>query len=107
MNKVSYQTDNVANALAGLREVLDPEIGLNVVDMGLIYQLQIDEAAAKIFVIMTLSTQFCPMGHSIVDGVENNLLAHFPGYTVLVKVVFEPAWTQEMISKEGLDFLNR
>ena len=107
MNEVSNNTDHVANALAGLREVLDPEIGLNVVDMGLIYQLQIDEAAGKIFVIMTLSTQFCPMGHSIVDGVENNLLARFPGYTVLVKVVFEPAWTQEMISKEGLDFLNR
>ena len=99
--------NEVSNALAGLREVLDPEIGLNVVDMGLIYQLQIDEAARKIFVIMTLSTQFCPMGHSIVDGVENNLLAHFPDYTVLVKVVFEPAWNQGMISKEGLDFLNR
>lgn len=107
MNEVSNNTANVAGALAGLREVLDPEIGLNVVDMGLIYQLQIDEAARKIFVIMTLSTQFCPMGHSIVDGVENNLLAHFPGYTVLVKVVFEPVWSQQMISKEGLDFLNR
>jgi metal-sulfur cluster biosynthetic enzyme len=62
MNEVSNNAITVANALAGLREVLDPEIGLNVVDMGLIYQLQIDEAARKIFVIMTLSTQFCPMG---------------------------------------------
>jgi metal-sulfur cluster biosynthetic enzyme len=107
MNEISSHTVNVANALAGLREVLDPEIGLNVVDMGLVYQLEIDEAVRKIVVIMTLSTQFCPMGHSIIDAVENNLLAHFPGYTVLVKVVFEPVWNQQMISKEGLDFLNR
>lgn len=107
MNRVADHTVNFANALAGLREVRDPEIGLNVVDMGLIYQLQIDETAKRIFVIMTLTTQFCPMSHAIVDGVENNLLSHFPGYTVQVNVTFDPVWNQAMISQQGIEFLGR
>jgi metal-sulfur cluster biosynthetic enzyme len=107
MTAITNHTIKRTNALAGLREVLDPEVGLNVVDMGLIYLLDIDEDAKKIFVIMTLTTQFCPMGHSIVDGVENNLKTNFPDYRVQVNVAFDPPWSQEMISQEGLDFLNR
>ena len=94
-------------ALAGLHEVLDPEIGLSVVDMGLIYQLNFEEEEKKIFGVMTLSTQFCPMGQSIVDGVRNNLASGFPEYDVQVELTFDPSWNYEMISKEGQDFLNR
>lgn len=94
-------------ALACLHEVLDPEVGLSVVDMGLIYELNFEEEAKKIFGVMTLSTQFCPMGQSIVDGVRNNLSSNFPEYDVEVNVVFDPPWTYEMISQEGHDFLNR
>jgi metal-sulfur cluster biosynthetic enzyme len=94
-------------AMAGLREVTDPEVGLNVVDMGLIYELNMEEETKKILVLMTLTSQFCPMGHSIVDGVENNLKANFPDFEVQVRVTFDPPWSQEMISQEGLDFLNQ
>ncbi|AWO00363.1 FeS assembly SUF system protein SufT [Chitinophaga alhagiae] len=94
-------------ALASLHDVLDPEIGLNVVDLGLIYQLNFEEDSRKIFALMTLTTQFCPMGQSIADGVKNNLSACFPGYDVELELVFDPPWNHEMISEEGQNFLNR
>ncbi len=106
MNFAVTLTENTAAALTTLCEVLDPEVGLNVVDMGLIYQLDIDEESKKIFTLMTLSTQFCPMGHSIVDAVTNRLPISFPGYDVQVMVTFDPPWNATMISKEGQLFLN-
>ncbi|MBL7696984.1 MAG: metal-sulfur cluster assembly factor [Chitinophagaceae bacterium] len=96
-----------ATALGGLREVLDPELSLNVVDLGLIYQLNFEERSKEILVIMTLSTPFCPMGDSIVNSVKNNLTAGFPGYDVQVSLTFDPPWSYQMITKEGLNFLNR
>ena len=94
-------------ALAGLQEVYDPEVGLNVVDMGLIYKLNFDEDAKRIDALMTLSTQFCPMGESIVNGVSNRLKISFPGYDVRVSLTFDPPWNYEMISEEGRNFLNK
>jgi len=94
-------------ALTGLQEVYDPEIGLNVVDMGLIYQLNFDEEEQRIDALMTLSTQFCPMGESIVNGVSNRLKTSFQEYDVVVNLTFDPPWNYEMISEEGRNFLNR
>jgi len=107
MNVRTNHTMNCTIALAGLYDVYDPEVGLNVVDMGLIYQINFDEEAKQIDVLMTLSTQFCPMGESIVDSVTNNLKNNFPGYTVQVNLTFDPPWNYTMISEEGRKFLNR
>lgn len=96
-----------AFALEGLREVIDPELGLNVVDLGFIYQLNFDERSKELDVVMTLSTPSCPMGNSIVTAVKNNLTAGFAGYNVQINLTFDPQWTYEMISEEGLHFLNR
>lgn len=107
MNVRTNHTMNCTIALAGLYDVYDPEVGLNVVDMGLIYQINFDEEAKQIDVLMTLSTQFCPMGESIVDSVTNNLKNNFPGYTERVNLTFDPPWNYSMISEEGRKFLNR
>lgn len=93
-------------AQAALLHVLDPEIGLNVVDLGLIYQIDFDEADKLIFCSMTLTTQFCPMGESIRDGVQQALENAFPSYRVQVDVVFDPPWSPERISEDGQEFLN-
>ena len=106
MNVRTNHTMNCTIALAGLYDVYDPEVGLNVVDMGLIYQINFDEEAKQIDVLMTLSTQFCPMGESIVDSVTNNLKNNFLGYTVQVNLTFDPPWNYTMISEEGRKFLN-
>lgn len=107
MNVRTNHTMNCTIALAGLYDVYDPEVGLNVVDMGLIYQINFGEEAKQIDVLMTLSTQFCPMGESIVDSVTNNLKNNFSGYTVEVNLTFDPPWNYTMISEEGRKFLNR
>lgn len=93
-------------ALAALRNVMDPEIGLNVVDLGLIYQLDFDEAEKKIYCGMTLTTQFCPMGESITNAAKEILKTSFPGYNIEIKLTFDPPWSHEMISEEGREFLN-
>ncbi len=94
-------------AQAGLYEVFDPEIGLNVVDLGLIYQIDFNEDDKTIQTIMTLTTQFCPMGESIQSDVNQSLQNAFKDYIVNVRLSFDPPWSQENISPEGQEFLNQ
>jgi len=93
-------------ALAGLYDVFDPEIGLNVVDLGLIYRLDFDDENKTIVVTMTLTTQFCPMGESITADVKQSINNAFKDYQVKINLVFEPAWKTENISPEGKDYLD-
>ena len=90
-----------------LLHVIDPEIGLNVVDLGLIYKLFFDEQNKVIDVVMTLTTQFCPMGESIMDGVKGALGEAFSDYETKIELVFDPHWSHEMISEDGKNFLNQ
>ena len=94
-------------ALAVLQDVTDPEIGLNVVDLGLIYQVDFDETALGIYISMTLTTQFCPMGESIVTAVKRGIQQAFPDFKVQVNLTFDPPWKHERISAEGQEFLGR
>lgn len=94
-------------ALAALQNVMDPEIGLNVVDLGLIYQIDFDGQGKKVFCSMTLTTQFCPMGEAITDGVRNALQNAFSDKAIEVNLTFDPPWDYEMISEEGQLFLNK
>jgi len=94
-------------AQAALQNVLDPEIGLNVVDLGLIYQIDFDETNLKIYVAMTLTTQFCPMGESISNAVKRALENTFTDMEVQLEITFDPPWSHERISDEGQIFLNQ
>jgi metal-sulfur cluster biosynthetic enzyme len=94
-------------AQEALKDVMDPEIGLNIVDLGLVYQLDFDDAEKKLYCIMTLTTRFCPMGESIIDAAKEVLQSVFPGYEILLEVTFEPTWNYSMISEEGRKFLKR
>ncbi|MCF8453117.1 MAG: metal-sulfur cluster assembly factor [Pedobacter sp.] len=94
-------------ALAGLYDVFDPEIGLNVVDLGLIYRIDFNEEDKTIIVTMTLTTQFCPMGESITADVKQSVSNAFKDYQVSINLIFEPAWSHDRISPEGQEFLER
>ena len=94
-------------AQAALQNVMDPEIGLNVVDLGLIYQIDFDESNLKIYVAMTLTTQFCPMGESISAAVKRALENTFTDMEVQLEITFDPPWSHERISEEGQIFLNQ
>jgi metal-sulfur cluster biosynthetic enzyme len=107
MNVITNNKNKCNLALLALKDVLDPEIGLNVVDLGLIYRIDFNEDSGNILIIMTLTTQFCPMGQSIQDNVTQTMERLFNGCPVKVDVVFSPPWSQQMISEEGRKFLNR
>lgn len=107
MNTITNNTQLLEHALAGLYDVIDPEIGLNVVDLGLIYQIDFDENEGALFCSMTLTTQFCPMGESIQGAVQNSLKASFPNFGVQVNVTFDPPWNVSLISPAGQEFLNQ
>jgi len=86
-----------------LKTCYDPEIPVNIVDLGLIYDMHIDQLAdgARVDVKMTLTAQGCGMGTSIAADARNKILA-LPGVVEAdVQVVWEPPWTPEKISPEG------
>jgi len=91
-------------ARKALRAVKDPELGLNVIDIGLIYDVTVsDEGAAK--VTMTLTSPGCPAGTEIMDDVRNTL-AEVEGVTsVDVELVWEPYWTPEKMDPRVRAFL--
>lgn len=105
MIKLSELNGAEQQALGNLHEVIDPEIGLNIVDLGLVYALVMDEQTKTIHVKMTLTTRFCPMGDTILKSVEETLNEYYPDYNVEVDLVFEPSWDVDMISEEGKAFL--
>lgn len=107
MNVITNNNIKCTIALATLQNVMDPEIGLNVVDLGLIYQLDFDEMKNRIYCAMTLTTQFCPMGESITHAAKEALKAAFPEYETEIALTFDPLWNHDLISEEGLEFLNQ
>ncbi|MCR5708857.1 MAG: iron-sulfur cluster assembly protein [Bacteroidales bacterium] len=89
-----------ADVVAALRTVYDPEIPVNVYDMGLIYEVQGD-ADGQVFIKMTLTAPNCPIADEVVENVRA-AVADVPGVTdVQVELVFEPEWNTEMMSEEA------
>lgn len=86
--------------LAALRSIFDPEIPVNIYDLGLIYDCEIDEDY-KVYVSMTLTTPHCPVAESMPGDVENRLRAVEGVQDVEVKLVWEPPWTPENMSDEA------
>ena len=91
------QTEQIL--LTALRQVIDPEIGCNIVDLGLVYGIAFD--AGKVRVTMTLTTPGCPMSESISWGVKNALL-NIEGVTEAeVDIVWDPPWHPAMMTDVG------
>lgn len=87
-------------ALAGrLRDVIDPEVGLNIVDLGLLYDLQLEDGEAT--VRLTMTTPACPMSSYIKQEV-GDVLRQTPGLRRgTVEVVWDPPWSPHMIEPEA------
>ena len=90
---------NEVTILETLRQVVDPELGCNIVDLGLIYNIAI--AGAKVTVLMTLTTPGCPMHGSIRWGVQSALLNLEGVDDAEVEVVWNPPWHPSMMTEFG------
>ena len=95
-------TEALRNAL---RAVIDPEIGINIVDLGLVYDVARDPEQNKVAVEMTLTSMGCPLTE-LLHQQCTLILTALPGVeTVDVNFVFSPPWTTDMISEEAADEL--
>ncbi|MCL4545877.1 MAG: metal-sulfur cluster assembly factor [Chloroflexi bacterium] len=93
-----------AIVLEALREVIDPELGVNIVDLGLIYDIAIEEA--DVVITMTLTTPGCPLHDSITDAARAALTLMAPGVRAVdIELVWDPPWTPDRISEAGLEAL--
>jgi metal-sulfur cluster biosynthetic enzyme len=81
-----------------LRAVIDPEIYQNIVDLGLVYGIDVSPQNT-VAVTMTLTTPHCPMGPEIIENVEKTLLAQGAS-AVQVHIVWEPMWTPDAMTEE-------
>jgi metal-sulfur cluster biosynthetic enzyme len=96
MNTTSLNERTVTEAL---RQVIDPEIGCNLVDLGLIYDITIN--GPKVKVTMTLTTPGCPMHESLCGGVQAALLSLEGVDEAEVELVWDPPWHPAMMSQAG------
>jgi len=89
--------------IAGLKTVYDPEIPVNIYDLGLIYKIDVDDVSVEI--LMTLTSAFCPSAEEIPAQVqvvvENALEELNTTRTISVEVVFDPPWTPDRVSEEA------
>jgi metal-sulfur cluster biosynthetic enzyme len=94
---------------SSLKNVIDPEIGLNIVDLGLVYGVDIREDGRQVVVNMTLTTPACPAGPQIIEQAHTevkNLNAIHPQLEdVNINLVWTPFWNPEMMSQEARDEL--
>lgn len=99
MNETSSSTVTEAQVYEALKQCYDPEIPVNVVELGLIYDVKIIDA--WVGVKMTLTTPGCGMSGMIAQDVKNRVL-RLPGVKEAdVRIVWEPAWTPERMSPEA------
>ena len=84
-----------------LRTVYDPEIPVNIFDLGLIYRIEFNAETGELNLDMTLTAPGCPMADYIMEDVRQKLLAIDEVKAANVNIVFEPEWNESMMSDEA------
>lgn len=83
-----------------LRRVIDPEAGINIVELGLVYAIEVE--AARVTIDLTMTSPACPMGEMIVDEAREAVEALLPpGASVDLRLVWEPPWTPACMSESA------
>ena len=88
-------------AVEMLRTVYDPEIPVNIYDLGLIYKIDYDVADKTLHVDMTLTAPSCPAADFLMEDVRQKLVSIEGPEKVDLRLVFEPEWNQDMMSEEA------
>lgn len=79
-----------------LRTVIDPELGVNIVDLGLVYEADVVEGVAQI--LITTTTPACPLGPYLSDGIRWALLKIDGVLDVAVEVTYDPLWSPDLMT---------
>jgi metal-sulfur cluster biosynthetic enzyme len=88
--------DEVQEALAN---VIDPELGLDFVELGLVYEVEVE--GEEVYITFTLTSPGCPIGPQVTEQMEE-YVGELPGVSrVYPKMVFTPPWTPEMMSEDA------
>ncbi len=95
---VKIERDKIIEAI---KMVYDPEIPVDVWELGLIYTIDIDENSGVVNVTMTLTSPACPVAESLPMEVQEKIIAVEGVKDVNLQVVFEPTWTKNMMSEEA------
>ena len=98
---IETEIDLIENVLSN---VMDPEIEIDIVNLGLIYELDYD-GETTVNVLMTMSTPACPLSDAIVQSVKESIKQKYTDFTVNVEVTFEPRWHAGLISEKGKEIL--
>ena len=95
MDKMKIDKDHI---IANLREVYDPEMqDINVYDLGLIYDILIDEKEGSVEIIATLTSAFCPFADDIISSITKACLAVENVHSAHVEITFEPPFTMDSV----------
>ncbi|MCG8348620.1 MAG: metal-sulfur cluster assembly factor [Chloroflexales bacterium] len=94
---------------AALKNVIDPEIGLDIVNLGLVYRVDVLDEGSKVDIDMTLTTPACPAGPQIIDQVRRETMALKDVYKnlddVSINLVWTPFWNPSMMTEEAREEL--
>lgn len=96
--KMKMSQDMKDSMMGAIENVIDPELGIDIVNLGLVYDVDLDEEG-KAIVTMTLTSMGCPMGPQIVGGVETELRELPEVKDVDVNIVWSPPWSKDMMSR--------
>lgn len=93
----------IEDVYSELRQVYDPEIPVNIVDLGLIYDVRLQESTCKI--TMTLTSQACPEARTIPDVMKRRCNTLDGVEDTEIEIVWQPQWGPHLISEEGRKIL--
>ena len=103
MATVALAAEKFDQVEEGLKDVIDPELGVNIVDLGLIYDLSWDDEEDALIVSMTLTSAGCPLTDVIDEEITNNLDGIVERFRI--NWVWMPPWGQERITADGRDMM--
>jgi metal-sulfur cluster biosynthetic enzyme len=94
----SENEDRIYHLLKG---VIDPELMVNIIDLGLVYEIFFDEKNQAITIRMTLTSPGCPMGEAIQEDVMQRVKTAYENYDIKIDLVWEPQWSTSFMSDEA------
>jgi FeS assembly SUF system protein len=99
-DKALYKKDLEEKIIMALKEIYDPEIPVNIYEIGLIYEIKVDDDF-NVHIVMTLTTPNCPVAESLPSEVRQKVLEIEGIKDVDLELTFEPPWTMDMLSPEA------